>query len=135
MADEAPNSMCSWWRSRMLRWLFEEPHRHSTEKRQQRRPAKNIDIRHQRDCCCIRRRPTPLTPVAPAHGPLMIKYVEIIADFCCKTALDAVRFAPISVWCSAARRMIAVVAIAIPIDRHVAQHIEEASRVAHFLAR
>ena len=38
------------------------------------------------------------------------------ADFCCRTVVEGVRLAPSSVWCRAARRIRAVVAMEMPID-------------------
>ena len=101
----------------MLLGLFEEPGGGGAEKRQQRRPAEDVHIGHQRRLLLHQ-------AVDQSHGAGTARggsqmVAEIAGDGCGLLLEDhvrGVRLAPISFWCMAARRISAVVAIEIPIE-------------------
>ncbi len=104
-------------RSRILRRLLEQPHRPRAEKRQQPRPAENVDIGLQHRLPHYHPIQQPHRTRPPAAGPSWwLRYAAIPPTRCCNIGSHGDKCAPISVWCSAARRISAVVAIAMPID-------------------
>ena len=110
--------MRPWRWSGVFDGLFEEPDGCGAKEGQDGGPAEDVDIGHERGLLLHQ-------AVEQAHGAgAALGAPELVAEIAGDGGRAAVagrsstapRLAPISVWCSAARRMRAVVAMAMPMD-------------------